>query len=47
MASLENRNDKWEYRIRYKEMGNTRNLQRRDLKQEKEAQLALPKLKRR
>ena len=47
MASFRKRNDKWEYRIRYKEMGKYKETSKGGFKTKKEAQLAVPKLKRR
>ena len=40
MASFRKRNDKWEYRIRYKEMGKYKETSKGGFKTKKEAQLA-------
>lgn len=44
MASFRKRNDKWEYRIRYKEMGKYKETSKGGFKTKKEAQLAAAKI---
>ncbi|MEN3134116.1 tyrosine-type recombinase/integrase [Bacillus albus] len=44
MASFRKRNDKWEYRVRYKEMGKYRETSKGGFKTKKEAQLAAAKV---
>ncbi|MEX0415305.1 tyrosine-type recombinase/integrase [Bacillus sp. C30] len=44
MASFRKRNDKWEYRIRYKEMGKYKETSKGGFKTKKEAQLAAAKV---
>ena len=44
MASFRKRNDKWEYRIRYKEMGKYKETSKGGFKTKKEAQLAFAKI---
>ncbi|MDA2567071.1 site-specific integrase [Bacillus cereus] len=44
MASFRKRNDKWEYRIRYKEMGKYKETSKSGFKTKKEAQLAAAKI---
>lgn len=44
MASFRKRNDKWEYRIRYKEMGKFKETSKGGFKTKKEAQLAAAKI---
>ncbi|QTR83199.1 site-specific integrase [Bacillus cytotoxicus] len=47
MASFRKRNDKWEYRIRYKEMGKYKETSKGGFKTKKEAQLAAAKVEER
>ncbi|ANS46114.1 integrase [Bacillus thuringiensis] len=44
MASFRKRNDKWEYRVRYKEMGKYKETSKGGFKTKKEAQLAAAKI---
>ncbi|MGR5991697.1 Arm DNA-binding domain-containing protein [Bacillus paranthracis] len=44
MASFRKRNDKWEYRIRYKERGKFKETSKGGFKTKKEAQLAAAKI---
>ncbi|WP_244961038.1 Arm DNA-binding domain-containing protein [Bacillus paramycoides] len=44
MASFRKRNDKWEYRIRYKELGKYKEISKGGFKTKKEAQLASAKI---